>query len=107
MLKDIRIPEISENVTSGKIVAVRVKVGDSVAVDDVLVEMETDKAVVEIPSPYAGRISEVLVGEGEEKNVGDVIIRIEASAEEEAAPVAISQLPLLSRLLISPPVLRI
>ena len=79
MLMDVKIPEISENVTSGSIVEVLVKVGDSVAVDDVLVEMETEKAVVEIPSPYAGKISEVLVEAGEEKNVGDVIVRIETA----------------------------
>jgi len=77
MVKDVKIPEISENVTSGSIVEVLVKVGDTVAVDDVLVEMETEKAVVEIPSPYAGKISEVLVEAGDEKNVGDVLVRIE------------------------------
>ena len=79
MIKDVKIPEISENVTSGSIVEVLVEVGDSVAVDDVLVEMETEKAVVEIPSPYAGKISEVLVKPGDEKNIGDVIVRIEVS----------------------------
>ena len=79
MVKDVRIPEISENVTSGSIVEVLVAVGDTVAVDDVLVEMETEKAVVEIPSPYAGQISEVLVKAGDEKNIGDVIMRIEVS----------------------------
>lgn len=87
MLKDVKIPEISENVTSGSIVEVLVKVGDTVAVDDVLVEMETEKAVVEIPSPYAGKISAVLVEAGDEKNVGDVIVRIEtdkgAAGEED------------------------
>ncbi len=89
MLKDVKIPEISENVTSGSIIEVLVKVGDTVAVDDVLVEMETEKAVVEIPSPYAGQISDVLVEAGDEKNVGDVIVRIEtddgaAGQEDEA-----------------------
>lgn len=82
MLKDVKIPEISENVSSGTIVEVHVKAGDSVAVDDVLVEMETEKAVVEIPSPYTGTIEEVLVSEGEEKNVGDVIVKIEVADEE-------------------------
>ena len=89
MLKDVKIPEISENVTSGTIVEVLVKVGDTVAVDDVLVEMETEKAVVEIPSPYAGKISDVLVEAGDEKHVGDVIVRIEtdsgAAGEEDEA----------------------
>jgi pyruvate dehydrogenase E2 component (dihydrolipoyllysine-residue acetyltransferase) len=94
MLKDVKIPEISENVTSGSIVEVLVKVGDTVAVDDVLVEMETEKAVVEIPSPYAGKISDILVEAGDEKNVGDVIVRIETDDgdtgkkdEDRATPV--------------------
>jgi pyruvate dehydrogenase E2 component (dihydrolipoamide acetyltransferase) len=92
MRKDVKVPEISENVTSGKIVEVLVKVGDTVAVDDVLVEMETEKAVVEIPSPYAGQVSEILAQEGEEKKVGEVIARIEVSdtaaedREEAGAP---------------------
>ena len=85
MIKDVKVPEISENVTSGKIVEVLVDVGDSVAVDDVLVEMETEKAVVEIPSPYAGRVSEILAKEGEEKNVGEVIARIEVADADAAA----------------------
>jgi pyruvate dehydrogenase E2 component (dihydrolipoamide acetyltransferase) len=80
MLKDVKIPEISENVTSGTIVEVLVKVGDTVAVDDVLVEMETEKAVVEIPSPYAGKINDVLVEAGDEMHVGDVIVRIETDS---------------------------
>ena len=95
MLKDVKIPEISENVTSGTIVEVLVKVGDTVAVDDVLVEMETEKAVVEIPSPYAGKISDVLVEAGDEKHVGDVIVRIEtdsgAAGEKDEAGAARQQ----------------
>ncbi len=88
MLKDVKVPEISENVTSGKVVEILVAVGDSVAVDDVLLEMETEKAVVEIPSPYAGHVSEILAAEGEEKNVGDVIARIDV-ADADAAPAGI------------------
>ena len=83
MLKDVKIPEISENVTSGTIVEVLVAVGDTVAVDDVLVEMETEKAVVEIPSPYAGTVKEVLVAAGDEKNVGDVFMKIDVADEEK------------------------
>ncbi|MEJ2474381.1 MAG: biotin/lipoyl-binding protein [Desulfobacterales bacterium] len=86
MIKDITIPEISENVTSGTVVAVLVETGDDVKVDDTIVEFETDKAVVEIPSPFDGRITEVLVQEGDEMNVGDVIAKIDTekdAAEEE------------------------
>ena len=83
MIKDIRIPEISENVTSGNVVEVLVAPGDDVKVDDTLIEFETDKAVVEIPSPFDGRITEVLVQEGDEMKVGDVIAKIDT--EKDAA----------------------
>ncbi|MDJ0781738.1 MAG: 2-oxo acid dehydrogenase subunit E2 [Desulfosarcinaceae bacterium] len=90
MLVDVKIPEISENVTSGVVVAIHVSVGDTVKVDDVLIELETDKAVVEIPSTVAGVIKELLVADGDEKQVGAVIARIDtaASAEAAAAPAA-------------------
>jgi len=81
MIVDIRIPDISENVESGKVVSVLVKVGDTVDVDDVLIELETEKAVVEIPSTVAGIISELFAEEGEEKNVGEVIARIDIAVE--------------------------
>jgi pyruvate dehydrogenase E2 component (dihydrolipoamide acetyltransferase) len=84
MIEDVKIPAISENVTSGRIVAVSVQVGDTVQVDDVLVEVETDKAVVEIPSPVAGTVREVLAQSGEEKKVGDIIARIETEAAAQA-----------------------
>ena len=77
MLQEIRIPEISENVSSGKVVGVLVKVGDMVAVDDVLIEFETEKALVEIPSTVDGKIVELPVEEGREMRVGDLIAKIE------------------------------
>jgi len=88
MIVEIRIPEISENVESGKVVSVLVQAGDLVDVDDILIELETEKAVVEIPSTVKGKVAELLAEEGEEKNVGDVIARIDTEAEvseEDAA----------------------
>ncbi len=84
MLRDVVIPEISENVETGKVVAVLVAVGDRVRTDDVLVELETEKTVVEIPSPVDGEVAELLVSEGDEKSVGDVIARIDTEAETAA-----------------------
>ncbi len=86
MRKDVKVPEISENVTSGKVVDILVAVGDRVAADDVLLEMETEKAVVEIPSPYAGTVSEILVAAGDEVQVGEVIARVEVAEEEKDLP---------------------
>jgi pyruvate dehydrogenase E2 component (dihydrolipoamide acetyltransferase) len=94
MIEAVKIPEISENVDSGTVVSVHVQEGDPVAVDDILIELETDKAVVEIPSTVAGVVKALLVKEGDEKKVGDVIARIdteakvsaETSPKEEQAP---------------------
>ena len=85
MIEDVRIPEISENVESGKIVSVLVQVGDMIEVDDVLVEFETEKALVEIPSTIKGKIAEMLAKVGDEMRVGDVIARVdtEAGASDE------------------------
>ena len=90
MLQAITIPEIGENVDSGIVVAVHVNVGDMVAVDDTVIELETDKALVEIPSPYNGRITEVLARAGEQMNVGEVIARLETAVQQpvEEKPVA-------------------
>ena len=88
MIEDVRIPEISENVKSGKIVSVLVQVGDMIEVDDVLVEFETEKALVEIPSTVKGKITEMLAEVGAEMSVGEVIARVdtEAQATDEGKP---------------------
>jgi pyruvate dehydrogenase E2 component (dihydrolipoamide acetyltransferase) len=91
MIQDIQVPEIGENVESGVVVAVHVKAGEKVAVDDTVIELETDKALVEIPSPFSGRITEVLIEAGAQMNVGDVIARVETDAQQsrgEPAPAA-------------------
>jgi len=89
MIKDVKIPEISENVESGTVVNVMVKLGEWVDVDDPIVELETDKAVVEIPTPYQGKIAELLVNEGDEVNIGDVIARVDtavSASDQTPAP---------------------
>lgn len=77
MVKEIKVPEIGENVESGVVVAVHIEAGDTVAVDDTVIELETDKALVEIPSPFQGRITEVLAKAGDRLKVGEVIARVE------------------------------
>ena len=85
MIQAIKVPEIGENVESGVVVAVHIKTGDTVAVDDTVIELETDKALVEIPSPFAGRVTEVLAEAGAQMNVGDVIARVETEGEAATA----------------------
>jgi pyruvate dehydrogenase E2 component (dihydrolipoamide acetyltransferase) len=96
MLKEIKIPEISENVESGTVVAVLVETGQMVDIDDSIIELETDKAVVEIPSPYKGKITEILVKEGDEVNIGAVIARVETDVtdlDEKPEEAAAAEIP--------------
>lgn len=86
MIKEIHLPEISENVESGDVTEVMVQVGDVVKADQTLMEMDTDKANVEVPSPYAGKITEVHVESGAEIKVGQVIMRIEVEGEASKEP---------------------
>ena len=83
MLKEIKVPEIGENVESGVVVAVHIKAGDTLAVDDTVIELETDKALVEIPSPFAGQVKEVLAKEGAQMKVGQVIAHILTDADDQ------------------------
>ena len=93
MIEAIKLPEIGENVESGIVVAIHVKAGDRIAVDDTVIELETDKALVEIPSPFNGRITEVLAEAGAQMNVGNVIARVDTEARDEAEEPARPQRP--------------
>jgi pyruvate dehydrogenase E2 component (dihydrolipoamide acetyltransferase) len=77
------LPDVGEGLTEAEIVTWHVAVGDTVTVNQILVEIETAKSVVELPSPYAGEVAELLVPAGETADVGTVIIAIRAGA---AAP---------------------
>jgi pyruvate dehydrogenase E2 component (dihydrolipoamide acetyltransferase) len=73
---DFKLPDIGEGVHEGEITKWLVQPGDKIEADQPMVEVMTDKATVEIPSPVAGTVSEVMVKEGETIEVGKVIIRI-------------------------------
>ena len=91
MAIDITLPELGENIESGEVASVLVAVGDEVAVDAPLVELETDKAVVEVPATSAGVIRHVHVSAGDTIAVGQAIVSVEpgaGGAENGAAPAA-------------------
>ncbi|MFJ6027009.1 dihydrolipoamide acetyltransferase family protein [Pseudarthrobacter sp. NPDC092424] len=75
-LNKFNLPDVGEGLTEAEIVSWKVKPGDAVAVNDVLCEIETAKSLVELPSPYAGTISELLVPEGVTVDVGTPIISV-------------------------------
>jgi pyruvate dehydrogenase E2 component (dihydrolipoamide acetyltransferase) len=87
VLQEFRMPDAGEGLTEAEVLAWRVAVGDTVEVNQVLVEVETAKAAVELPSPYAGTVVELLAQPGETVPVGRPIIRIDDGAVL-AAPVA-------------------
>ena len=92
MALEFRFPDVGEGIHEGEIVRWLVKEGDQVRPDQPLVEVETDKAVVEIPAPRAGTILRVAVGEGEKIQVGEVLVVIGEAGERKssAAPASVS-----------------
>ena len=105
----IRMPDIGEGIAEVEIVDWRVKVGDSVAEDQTLCDVMTDKAAVEVPSPVAGRVLELGGEVGQVMAVGSVLIRIDSSAGsaesapgESAAPAAASK-PMPAPTVAAPP----
>ena len=87
---EFKLPDIGEGVVEGEIVRWLVKEGDHLRVDQPMVEVMTDKATVEIPSPRAGRVIERVYAEGQICPVGKVLVRIDegATASDSPAPAA-------------------
>ena len=85
MAYQFKFPDVGEGIHEGKIVKWHVKEGDEIKVDDTIAEVETDKAVVEIPSPVSGKILKLDHQEGETINVGEILAEIDAP-EGDAAP---------------------
>jgi len=86
---EVRMPQLGESVTEGTVVRWLKQPGDRVALDESLAEIETEKVNVEIPSPFAGTLAQLLVPEGETVQVGTVL----ATIEEAGAPVAAATAP--------------
>jgi len=74
--RQFKLPDVGEGLTEAEIISWRVKPGDTVRVNDIVVEIETAKSLVELPSPYAGTVADLLVGEGETVAVGTPIIAV-------------------------------
>lgn len=79
-----KLPEVGEGIHEGEIVKWFVKAGDEIKEDDILLEVQNDKSVVELPSPVDGKVLEVKVDEGTTSYVGDVILVIDDGSADEA-----------------------
>ena len=85
MKKEFRLPDVGEGLTEADIVSWHVKPGDTVTINQIIVDIETAKAVVELPSPYAGTVTALLVDEGQTVDVGTPIIAVDVPGPEDAA----------------------
>lgn len=101
-MPEFRLPDLGEGVTEGEVVEWRVSEGGSVARDQILLVVGTDKATVEIPSPYEGTVDAILAAAGDRVEVGQALIRVRCSAMDEeistpdrvtAPPAATSETP--------------
>ena len=84
--REFRLPDVGEGLTEAELLSWRVAVGDVVAVNQVVCEVETAKAAVELPSPFAGRVTGLLVEVGAVVPVGTPLLRVEQEARAEQEP---------------------
>lgn len=87
---EVKVPQLSESVAEATLLQWKKKPGEAVAVDEILIEIETDKVVLEVPAPAAGVMTEVIKGDGGTVVSGEVIALIDTEAKAGAAPAAAS-----------------
>jgi len=87
-LIDVKVPQLSESVAEATLLNWKKKPGEAVAIDEILIEIETDKVVLEVPAPSAGVLSEWVVADGGTVVSDQVIARIDSAAQASAAPAA-------------------
>ena len=93
MATDFELPNLGEQVTGGDVLNVLVKPGDVLAKEQTVLELETDKATIEVPSSVAGKILEVKVKAGDKVKVGQVILTVDSASAGAAAPAPAAAAP--------------
>ena len=83
---DVKVPQLSESVAEATMLTWKKKAGEAVAQDEILIEIETDKVVLEVPAPSAGVLAEIVVGDGGTVVSDQVIAKIDSAAKAAAAP---------------------
>jgi pyruvate dehydrogenase E2 component (dihydrolipoamide acetyltransferase) len=84
MASEVKLPALGENVAGGDVVDVKVKVGDQVKEGQALVEVEAEKSTVEVPSPFAGQISQVFVRKGDKVRTGQTLFLVDGNGKPVA-----------------------
>ncbi len=93
MTTDFTLPELGEQIAGGDVLRVLVAAGDTVAKDQTVIELETDKATIEVPSSVAGKVADVKVKVGDKVKVGQVILSLESGGDDAAAAPAAAKAP--------------
>ena len=88
---EVKVPQLSESVSEGTMLTWKKKPGDAIAIDEILIEIETDKVVLEVPAPAAGVLAEVIKHDGDVVAAEEVIARIDTEAKASAAPAAAAE----------------
>lgn len=83
MTASVKLPSLGESVESARVLSVKVKPGDRIEAEDPVIEVETDKATLEVPSEESGIVDEVLVSEGDDVETGQELVRLRAGDEDE------------------------
>ncbi|MCB1318903.1 MAG: biotin/lipoyl-binding protein, partial [Leptospiraceae bacterium] len=79
--KAVQVPELGENIEKAEVTQILVEPGQNVQIDQPLIEVESDKAAVEIPSPFAGKVASIKVKAGSTVKIGEVIVELETGAQ--------------------------
>ena len=91
---EVKVPQLSESVAEGTLASWKKKIGEAVARDEIVIDIETDKVVLEVPAPDAGVLVEIVKGDGETVTSGEIIAKIDTEAKAgAAAPAAQAEAP--------------
>jgi len=90
---EVKVPQLSESVAEATMLQWKKKVGESVSADEILIDIETDKVVLEVPAPAAGVLCEILVGDGGTVAAEQLIARIDTDGKVGAAAPAATAAP--------------
>src|SRR6187402_34519 len=90
---EVKVPQLSESVAEATMLQWKKKVGEAIAADEILIEIETDKVVLEVPAPSAGVLAEIVKGDGQSCVSDEVIARIDTAAKAGAAAPAAAPAP--------------
>ena len=101
---EVKVPQLSESVAEATLLTWKKKPGEAVAIDEILVEIETDKVVLEVPAPAAGVMAQIIKNDGELCVAEEVIARIDTAAVAQISPLEVKAVPAAAAPVVAAPV---